>query len=83
MESLIDDTTFGECSMDIDELLAECKQDYEEDNAVCFVGICLSECDAGLVIKARNSCVDHDQLMTALQGAINLYFAEHPQEDEK
>jgi hypothetical protein len=82
MESLIDDISFAECSTDIDGILSECKVDYESTGANVFVGISLAECEEGLQIRARHSCKTDEQLMIALQGAINLYFSKHPQEDD-
>ena len=83
MDSLIEKVVFGNCSSDFDDLLGECKEDfYSSEEPTVFVGISLSECEEGLMIKARHSCQNKQQLLAALQGAINLYFAKHPQEDE-
>jgi len=82
MESLIDNATFLEASDTFCGLVEECEEDYYSDPNSVFVGICLSECEDGLVIKARHSCQSNEQLMAALQGTINLFFANHPKEEE-
>jgi len=83
MDSLVQSVEFGNSSKDINELLKECRADYDSQKDSRFVGICISECDEGYSIKGRNNVKNKDELMIALQGAINLFFAEHPQEDDQ
>ncbi len=82
MDSLIDDVKFSSSSLDIEDILNECREDYNSKKDSFFVGISISECNEGVNIKARHSCESKDQLMIALQGAINLFFASDSEGDK-
>lgn len=77
MDSLIEDAEFSDAALDIDEILAECGDDFNSGKESWFVGIALIKSEKGYKIKARHTGMEKPQLMIALEGAINLFFSNH------
>lgn len=79
-DSLIDNVEFSDSSTEIIDLLNECKSDFDSGNESMFIGISISQLPEGYSIKARHSGLNKEQLMIALNGAIDLFFKDHKED---